>query len=97
MVQDDVVMGTVRENFQFSAALRLPTTMMSHEKNEQIKKVIQQLGLDKVADSKVGTQFIRDMSGGERKRTSIGMELITDTAILFLDEPITGLDSSMSE
>lgn len=56
--------------------------------------VIQELGLAKVADSKVGTQFIRGVSGGERKRTSIGMELITDPSILFLDEPTTGLDSS---
>ncbi|XP_037686157.1 broad substrate specificity ATP-binding cassette transporter ABCG2-like [Choloepus didactylus] len=96
VVQDDVVMGTltVRENLQFSAALRLPTTMMNHEKNERINKLIQELGLDKVADSKVGTQFIRGVSGGERKRTSIGMELITDPSILFLDEPTTGLDSS---
>lgn len=53
--KDDVVMGTltVRENLQFSAALRLPTTMTSHEKNERINMVIQELGLDKVADSKV--------------------------------------------
>ncbi|XP_058151657.1 broad substrate specificity ATP-binding cassette transporter ABCG2 isoform X2 [Dasypus novemcinctus] len=96
VVQDDVVMGTltVRENLQFSAALRLPTSMTNHEKNERINKVIQELGLDKVADSKVGTQFIRGVSGGERKRTSIGMELITDPSILFLDEPTTGLDSS---
>ncbi|KAF0880193.1 ABCG2 protein, partial [Crocuta crocuta] len=96
VVQDDVVMGTltVRENLQFSAALRLPTTMTTYEKNMRINRVIQELGLDKVADSKVGTQFIRGVSGGERKRTSIGMELITDPAILFLDEPTTGLDSS---
>uniref|UniRef100_A0A900NVA6 Broad substrate specificity ATP-binding cassette transporter ABCG2 n=1 Tax=Sus scrofa TaxID=9823 RepID=A0A900NVA6_PIG len=96
VVQDDVVMGTltVRENLQFSAALRLPTTMTNHEKNERINMVIQELGLDKVADSKVGTQFIRGVSGGERKRTSIAMELITDPSILFLDEPTTGLDSS---
>ncbi|XP_066135177.1 broad substrate specificity ATP-binding cassette transporter ABCG2 isoform X2 [Saccopteryx bilineata] len=96
VVQDDVVMGTltVRENLQFSAALRLPTTMTNHEKNERINMVIQELGLTEVADSKVGTQFIRGVSGGERKRTSIGMELITDPSILFLDEPTTGLDSS---
>ncbi|KAM6220509.1 broad substrate specificity ATP-binding cassette transporter ABCG2 [Rhynchocyon petersi] len=96
VVQDDVVMGTltVRENLQFSAALRLPTTMRNHEKNERINRIIQELGLGKVADSKVGTQFIRGVSGGERKRTSIGMELITDPSILFLDEPTTGLDSS---
>ncbi|XP_054248223.1 broad substrate specificity ATP-binding cassette transporter ABCG2 [Indicator indicator] len=42
----------------------------------------------------VGTQFTRGVSGGERKRTNIGMELITDPAILFLDEPTTGLDAS---
>lgn len=96
VVQDDVVMGTltVRENLQFSAALRLPTTMKNHEKNERINMVIKELGLEEVADSKVGTQFIRGVSGGERKRTSIGMELITDPSILFLDEPTTGLDSS---
>ncbi|XP_008842861.1 ATP-binding cassette sub-family G member 2 [Nannospalax galili] len=96
VVQDDVVMGTltVRENLQFSAALRLPTTMRNCEKNERINMVLKELGLEKVADSKVGTQFIRGVSGGERKRTSIGMELITDPSILFLDEPTTGLDSS---
>lgn len=96
VVQDDVMMGTltVRENLQFSVALRLPTTMTNHEKNERINKVIKELGQSKVADSKVGTQFIRGVSGGERKRTSIAMELITDPSILFLDEPTTGLDSS---
>ncbi|XP_026554121.1 ATP-binding cassette sub-family G member 2-like [Pseudonaja textilis] len=96
VVQDDVVMGTltVRENLQFSAALRLPKTVKAHEKEERINQIIKELGLTKVADSKVGTQFIRGISGGERKRTNIGMELITDPAILFLDEPTTGLDAS---
>ncbi|XP_067413255.1 broad substrate specificity ATP-binding cassette transporter ABCG2-like [Emydura macquarii macquarii] len=96
VVQDDVVMGTltVRENFQFSAALRLPTSVKEQEKRERIDQIIKELGLTKVADSKVGTQFIRGVSGGERKRTNIGMELITDPAILFLDEPTTGLDAS---
>ena len=41
----------------------------------------------------VGTEFIRGVSGGERKRTLIGMELITDPKVLFLDEPTTGLDA----
>ncbi|KAM8971160.1 broad substrate specificity ATP-binding cassette transporter ABCG2 isoform X1 [Sarcophilus harrisii] len=96
VVQDDVVMGTltVKENLQFSAALRLPTSMKNHEKNERIQRIIKELGLEKVADSKVGTQFSRGVSGGERKRTSIGMELISDPSVLFLDEPTTGLDSS---
>ncbi|KFQ91374.1 ATP-binding cassette sub-family G member 2, partial [Nipponia nippon] len=96
VVQDDVVVGTltVRENLKFSAALRLPKSVKEQEKNERVNQIIKELGLSKVADSKVGTQFIRGVSGGERKRTSIGMELITDPAILFLDEPTTGLDAS---
>lgn len=42
----------------------------------------------------VGTELIRGISGGERKRTSIGMEMIIDPSVLFLDEPTTGLDAS---
>ncbi|NWY73342.1 ABCG2 protein, partial [Erithacus rubecula] len=96
VVQDDVVMGTltVRENLKFSAALRLPKSVKEKEKDERVNQVIKELGLSKVADSKVGTQFTRGVSGGERKRTNIGMEIITDPAILFLDEPTTGLDAS---
>ncbi|XP_071893652.1 broad substrate specificity ATP-binding cassette transporter ABCG2 isoform X2 [Anas platyrhynchos] len=96
VVQDDVVMGTltIRENFQFSAALRLPNSVKEQDRNERVNQIIKELGLSKVADSKVGTQFTRGVSGGERKRTNIGMELITDPTILFLDEPTTGLDAS---
>ena len=43
--------------------------------------------------SQVGTEFVRGVSGGERKRTMIGMELIIDPKILFMDEPTTGLDA----
>ncbi|XP_036968904.1 broad substrate specificity ATP-binding cassette transporter ABCG2-like [Acanthopagrus latus] len=96
VVQDDVVMGTltVRENFTFSAALRLPASVSQKEKDQKVEKLIQELGLGRVADSKVGTQLIRGISGGERKRTNIGMELIIDPSVLFLDEPTTGLDAS---
>uniref|UniRef100_A0A3B4BAF0 ABC transporter domain-containing protein n=1 Tax=Periophthalmus magnuspinnatus TaxID=409849 RepID=A0A3B4BAF0_9GOBI len=96
VVQDDVVMGTltVRENFSFSAALRLPSTISQDSKDQRVERLIQELGLGKVADSRVGTQLIRGISGGERKRTNIGMELIIDPSVLFLDEPTTGLDAS---
>lgn len=96
VVQDDVVMGTltVRENFSFSAALRLPSSVSQEEKEQKVNRLIQELGLGRVADSKVGTQLIRGISGGERKRTNIGMELIIDPSVLFLDEPTTGLDAS---
>ncbi|XP_077659259.1 broad substrate specificity ATP-binding cassette transporter ABCG2-like [Urocitellus parryii] len=89
VVQNNVLINTltVRENLQFSAALRLPTTMTNHEKNERINKVIEDLDLSEVADSKV-------LSRGEKKRTSVAMELIADPPILFLDRPTTGLHIS---
>lgn len=96
VVQDDVVMGTltVKENLMFSASLRLPDSISKAEKEERVDQVINELGLTKVANSKVGTELIRGVSGGERKRTNIGMELITEPPVLFLDEPTTGLDAS---
>uniref|UniRef100_A0A1I8FPV3 ABC transporter domain-containing protein n=1 Tax=Macrostomum lignano TaxID=282301 RepID=A0A1I8FPV3_9PLAT len=63
------------------------------ERRRKVESVIEELGLSKVADSKIGTELIRGVSGGERKRTNIGMELITDPSVLFLDEPTTGLDA----
>ncbi|KAM3622955.1 uncharacterized protein V6R79_005337 [Siganus canaliculatus] len=96
VVQDDVVMGTltVRENLRFSAALRLPSSVPESEKEARVNHLIKELGLSKVADCMVGTQTTRGISGGERKRTNIGMELIIDPSVLFLDEPTTGLDAS---
>ncbi|KAK7491867.1 hypothetical protein BaRGS_00016886 [Batillaria attramentaria] len=96
VVQDDVVMGTltVRENFQFSAVLRLPSHVSKAERNARVDQIIFELGLGGCADSKVGNEFIRGVSGGERKRCNIGMELIIQPPVLFLDEPTTGLDAS---
>lgn len=86
---------TVKENIMFSALLRLGKHVSIAEKSNRVDQVIQQLNLEKVASSLVGDgTFIRGISGGERKRTSIGMELVTAPTLLFLDEPTTGLDSS---
>eukprot|EP00731_Ephydatia_muelleri_P018504 Em0011g544a len=95
VVQDDVIMGTltVRENLNFSAALRLPSSMSYRERKQRVEKVILELGLTACADTKIGTEFLRGVSGGERKRTNIGMELIIEPQVLFLDEPTTGLDA----
>lgn len=92
VVQDDILSGTltVRENLLFSANLRLSKKISSQRKEEIVQQVIIQLGLEKCADSKVGTEFVRGISGGERKRTNIGMELVLSPSVLFLDEPTTG-------
>ncbi|XP_033644271.1 broad substrate specificity ATP-binding cassette transporter ABCG2-like isoform X1 [Asterias rubens] len=96
VVQDDVVMGTltVRENLAFSAALRLQGNFSHSERAERVEDVITELGLSDCGNTRVGTEFIRGVSGGERKRTNIGMELITKPSVLFLDEPTTGLDAA---
>ena len=49
--------------------------------------------LVKCQDTKIGGDLIKGISGGERKRTSIGVELISNPSLIFLDEPTTGLDS----
>jgi ATP-binding cassette subfamily G (WHITE) protein 2 len=96
VVQDNIVSGnlTVRENLIFSANLRLSKTISSKDKSIIVDEVINQLGLQKCSDTKIGTEFQRGVSGGERKRTNIGMELVLSPNVLFLDEPTTGLDSS---
>ena len=81
---------TVRENLMFSARLRLPSSMPIEEKRARVEQTLHELGLDAVADSLVGTSLLRGISGGERKRLSIGMEMITAPQILFLDGMIHG-------
>ena len=77
----------VRENLMFSANLRLPVSISKNEKQCRVEDTIELLGLWKCANSKIGTEMIRGVSGGERKRCSIGMELVVDPAVIFLDEP----------
>ena len=92
VVQDDIVSGTltVQENLMFSANVRLSTQLSFQSKMDIVNEVIAQLGLEKCADTMVGTDFKRGVSGGERKRTNIGMELVLSPLVLFLDEPTTG-------
>lgn len=84
---------TVRETLMFMAKLRL-TALGSEEKEERVERLMQELGLFHVADSFVGDEEKRGISGGERKRVSIGVEMIHDPSILLLDEPTSGLDST---
>uniref|UniRef100_UPI0020212B74 ATP-binding cassette sub-family G member 3-like n=1 Tax=Myodes glareolus TaxID=447135 RepID=UPI0020212B74 len=88
---NDLVMltVTVRENVEFSAALRLPMTMTRDEKRRRVNEVLELLHLDKESNVKPSSIELE-------KRTSIAMELVTEHPILFLDDPTTGLDWSTS-
>eukprot|EP00276_Gloeochaete_wittrockiana_P011397 CAMPEP_0184650212 /NCGR_PEP_ID=MMETSP0308-20130426/7738_1 /TAXON_ID=38269 /ORGANISM="Gloeochaete witrockiana, Strain SAG 46.84" /LENGTH=644 /DNA_ID=CAMNT_0027083585 /DNA_START=229 /DNA_END=2160 /DNA_ORIENTATION=+ len=96
VTQDDILLEflSVRETLEYSAFLTLPKTMTRAQKLERVSDVIAQLGLFKAADTKVGGPFVRGVSGGERRRVSIGVELIKAPNILMLDEPTSGLSSA---
>ncbi|KAJ3677326.1 hypothetical protein LUZ60_003050 [Juncus effusus] len=96
VMQDDLLypMLTVEETLMFAAQFRLPRSVSKREKNERVQSLIDQLGLRKAAGTIVGDEGHRGVSGGERRRVSIGVDVIHDPIILFLDEPISGLDST---
>jgi len=94
--QDDTVYGnlTVYENIYFSALLRLPAHTTRAEKLKLVDGTISALGLQIIKDSIVGTVEKRGISGGQKKRVNIGLEMTTDPTVLFLDEPTSGLGAS---
>ncbi len=93
--QDDLILGTmtVREAIAMSATLRLPREMAAEEKSKKVDDIISLLNLGKCQNTPIGNAYVKGISGGERKRTAIAMELITDPSLLFLDEPTSGLDT----
>ncbi|MBA0642273.1 hypothetical protein Goklo_026695, partial [Gossypium klotzschianum] len=97
--QDDIVYGnlTVEENLRFSARCRLSADLAKPDKVLVIERVIESLGLQAVRDSLVGTVEKRGISGGQRKRVNVGLEMVMEPSLLILDEPTTGLDSSSSQ
>lgn len=93
--QQDVLPATlsVREALTFAANLRMPESVPKHTKAERVEKIVQQLGLERVADTRIGSGERRGVSGGEMRRVSIGLELVGRPDVLILDEPTSGLDS----
>ncbi|KAG0609196.1 hypothetical protein M758_8G165400 [Ceratodon purpureus] len=96
--QDDIVHGslTVEENLWFSASYRLPVNTPMYEQVLIVERIIQALGLGSIRDSLVGTVENRGISGGQRKRVNVGLELVIEPSLLILDEPTSGLDSTSS-
>ena len=96
-MQDDIIFPyfTVREAMTFAARLRLKIS--EEEQDKKVEGLIKDLDLGKCADTIVGSVLKKTISGGERKRTAIGVELITDPSVILLDEPTSGLDSFMAK
>ena len=97
--QEDVIYPelTVEEVLNFSASWRLPVGTTDEEKKEILEETLEILGLTAVRHLRIGpTRTSSGLSSGEKKRVSIGMELIANPSIVVMDEPTTGLDSSAS-
>ncbi len=96
--QDDLLIEdlTVFENLYYAARLCFGTLTASQTK-ERVNKVLVSLGLSEIRDLKVGSPLQKTISGGQRKRVNIGLELLREPNILFVDEPTSGLSSRDSE
>jgi ABC-type multidrug transport system ATPase subunit/pSer/pThr/pTyr-binding forkhead associated (FHA) protein len=91
--QDDIVHPelTVWEAVRYSAKFRLPPDFSEEEIARRVDTTLAQLGLENVAHLQIGKPEKKILSGGQRKRVNIAMELVTDPVIMFLDEPTSGL------
>jgi ABC-type multidrug transport system ATPase subunit len=89
--QDDSlqVAATPRESIKFSAKLRLPRSTTTEELDALTTQMLNELGLRQCADTVVGGSLLKGISGGERKRTSVGVELVVRPSMIFLDEPVS--------
>ena len=88
VTQDTVLFGllTVRQTMYFAAELRLIESMTLEEKDQRINEVLAMMGLEAVADTLVGNESVRGLSGGQLKRLSIAVEIIHYPDIMYLDE-----------
>ena len=96
VMQDDLVNPymTVAETLSYAAELRMPQDSSAAQRDEMCAHVLDLVGISHCADVLVGDTRVKGISGGERKRLCIAVELLTKPRLLFLDEPTSGLDSA---
>eukprot|EP00126_Sphaerothecum_destruens_P010376 Sdes_comp20725_c2_seq1m16512 len=93
--QEDTLLPTltVQESLMYSAFLRLSDAIPDRVKENRVKEIMSGLKIQHIAHTRIGNSMMRGISGGEKRRVSIAMELVTDPSILYCDEPTSGLDS----
>ena len=94
VMQDDILFAhfTPREALRFAANMKLAHVSVE-DREARIEELISDLGLKNSQNTQIGSVMRKTISGGERKRTAIGVELITSPSLILLDEPTSGLDS----
>jgi ATP-binding cassette, subfamily G (WHITE), member 2, PDR len=95
VTQEDVHMPafTVRQTFEFAARCQMPEGAPEHKIQERIEMVMELLKLSHRADTVVGDALLRGVSGGEKKRVTVGIEFMKGSGMYLMDEPTTGLDA----
>lgn len=96
VIQQDILLPTltVRETLMYAAQLRLPSSVTQAERKQLVEEVIAELSLKEAAETRIGNHAHKGCSGGEKRRTSLGVQLLSNPSLLWLDEPTTGLDST---
>eukprot|EP00736_Rhodelphis_marinus_P008823 Rmarinus@m.3260 len=96
VLQDDALLGnlTVKETLEFAALLQLPASVPLKTRLAKVEDVILELRLLGCQDTCIGTEFRRGISGGEKRRVSVGVQLLKGPSVVFLDEPTSGLDTA---
>lgn len=96
VIQQDILLPTltVRETLAYAARLRLPPSVTQMERTQLVEEVITELSLKEAAETRIGDHAHKGCSGGEKRRTSLGVQLLSNPSLLWLDEPTTGLDST---